>query len=572
MQGCRHHASEVRPVRMLRCCLALLLVLACCQVFATDQPPAAAIASAQPMATEAGFMILNQGGNAFDAAVAVTAALAVVEPASSGLGGGGFWLIYRALDGKYTMVDGREKAPALAHRRMYLDGEGNVIKGESLNGPLAAGIPGIPAGIVFLANNYGRLPLAQSLAPAIRYAEQGFKVTPRYRGMMSFRQDALKANPAAAAIFLDKNTVPAEGYRIVQKDLAGALKLIAEQGHDGFYYGKLAQQLVTDVRNHGGIWSLDDLAGYKVVEREPIASEYRGIRIISGAPPSSGVVISETLNILENFDLDAMDRAGREHHVIEAMRRAYRDRAVYLGDPDFVDIPVNKLLDKVYAEAMALTINPTRATPSAELSDTPGLEQAGMTTTHFSVIDAQGNRVAATLSINIPFGSGFVPAGTGILLNDEMDDFSIKRMTPNAYGLIGNDANSVQPGKRPLSSMSPTFLETDDRVAILGTPGGSRIISMIILAILDFSAGNGPESWVSVPRYHHQYLPDVVSFERPAFTQEDQIKLIGYGHKLSGRSRPWGNMQAIQWDKKQGRVSAASDPRGEGEARVIYKK
>ena len=323
----------------------LLLIAACCQAVAGEKPPADAIASAQPLATAAGFRILDEGGNAFDAAVAVTAALAVVEPASSGLGGGGFWLLYRASDGKYSMVDGREKAPALAHRRMYLDDQGNVIRGESLNGPLAAGIPGIPAGIVYLANNYGRLPLSKSLAPAISYAEQGFKVTPRYHGMMSFRQDVVKASPAAAAIFLDNNSAPEVGYQLVQKDLAGVLKLIAERGHDGFYHGRVAQQLVTDVRNHGGIWSLDDLAGYKIVERKPVVSEYRGVRIITGSPPSSGVIISEALNILERFDLQTMEKPGRDHHVIEAMRRAYRDRAVYLGDPDFVDVPVARLLE-----------------------------------------------------------------------------------------------------------------------------------------------------------------------------------------------------------------------------------
>lgn len=556
----------------LRPAFALLLLLVGCQASAGDRPPAAAIASARPMATEAGFRILNEGGNAFDAAVAVTAALAVVEPTSSGLGGGGFWLLYRAGDGKYTMVDGREKAPALAHRRMYQDNKGNVVRGLSLNGPLAAGIPGIPAGLVYLANIYGRLPLAQSLAPAISYAEQGFRVTPRYRGMMGFRQNIVRACPAAAAIFLEDNGVPREGYRIVQKDLAQSLKLIAERGYDGFYHGRLAQQMVTDVRNHGGIWSLDDLANYKIVERRPIFSTYHDIRVISASPPSSGgIVISEALNILENFKLNTMVKTAREHYVIEAMRRAYRDRAVYLGDPDFVNIPTKKLLDKVYAQGLAMTIKPDKATPSSELSNTPGLVHESMNTTHFSIIDTEGNRVAATLSINLPFGSGFVPEGTGILLNDEMDDFSIKRMTPNAYGLVGNEANSIHPGKRPLSSMSPTFVETKDRVGILGTPGGSRIISMLILSILDFSAGHGPKSWVSLPRYHQQYLPDVVSFERQAFSKEDQVKLIGYGYKLRGRSRRWGNMQAILWDKKHNKVSAASDPRGEGEAKVVIK-
>lgn len=533
-------------------------------------PPAAAIASAHPLATQAGMQIIKQGGNAFDAAVAITATLAVVEPYASGLGGGGFWLIHRASDGKQVMLDGRETAPALAHARMYQDKDGNIIRGLSLNGPLAAGIPGIPAGIVHLAEKYGRLPLKQTLKAAIRHAKKGFKVTKRYQNLASYRLDKLRQYPASADIFLDNNNIPQIGHRIVQKDLARTLQLIASKGADGFYRGELAEKMVQSVRQHGGIWSLKDLQDYKLIERKPVIAHYHGIKLISAPPPSSGgIVMAQVFGILANFDLSAMDNIARKHHVIEAMRRAYRDRAVYLGDPDYFDVPVARLLNHDYLDGLALNIDANHATPSAELSDTPGLAQTGTQTTHFSVIDTEGNRVAATLSINIIFGSNFVAEGTGVLLNDEMDDFSIKRHTANAYGLIGDKANAIEAGKRPLSSMSPTFLETKDRVAILGTPGGSRIISMVLLAALDFAEGNLPDSWVSLPRYHHQYLPDVVQFEQNGLSFREQRSLRALGHKLSEKNRRYGNMQAILWDKQANKVYAASDPRGEGEAKVI---
>ena len=533
-------------------------------------PPAAAVASAHPLATQAGMEIIQQGGNAFDAAVAMTATLAVVEPYASGLGGGGFWLLHRASDGKQVMLDGRETAPALAHPRMYQDKDGNVIKGLSLNGPLSAGIPGIPAGMVHLAEKYGRLPLKQTLKAAIRHARKGFKVTRRYQNLASFRLDRLRQYPSAADIFLDNNNIPQIGHRIVQKDLARSLQLLASKGADGFYRGDLAEKMVQSVRQHGGIWSLQDLRDYKVIERQPVIAHYKGIKLISASPPSSGgIVMAQVLGILENFDLSAMDNIASKHHIIEAMRRAYRDRAVYLGDPDYFDVPVARLLDPDYLDGLALGIDAKRATPSAELGDTPGLDQSGTQTTHFSVMDTDGNRVAATLSINLIFGSSFVAEGTGVLLNDEMDDFSIKSRTPNVYGLIGDKANAIEAGKRPLSSMSPTFLESKDRVAILGTPGGSRIISMVLLATLDFAEGKLPTSWVSLPRYHHQYLPDVVQFEQNGLSFKEQRSLRELGHKLSEKNRRYGNMQAILWDKKANRVYAASDPRGEGEAKVF---
>ena len=533
-------------------------------------PPAAAIASAHPMATAAGEEILASGGNAFDAAIAVSAALGVVEPVGSGFGGGGFWLLHLARDGKQVMLDARETAPALAHERMYQDEEGNVIREASINGPLSAGIPGLPAGLVYLAEHYGGLPLQKSLAPAIRYAKEGFYVSPRYQRLVRWRQQVLAGYEDAGKVFLENGAVPQLGYRIRQPELAKTIEQIAQKGLAGFYQGEVAERLVRGVREYGGIWSMKDLADYAVVEREPIVTEYHGIRVVSAPPPSAGgIVLAQALQILEKFDLAAMSEIVRKHHVIEAMRRAYRDRAVFLGDPDHVDVPVKRLLDKDYLAGLALTVDSSKATPSAEIGDTPGLDQRGAQTTHFSVIDSAGNRVAGTLSINLPFGSGFVAPGTGVLLNNEMDDFSIKENAPNAYGLTGGHANAVAPGKRPLSSMTPTFLETKDRIGILGTPGGSRIISMVLLATLDFADGRLPKSWVSASRYHHQYEPDLVQFEKFGLSPGEQKALQAMGHKIKERSRRYGNMQAILWDKKTNKVYAESDPRGEGEAKVI---
>ncbi len=531
----------------------------------------AAIASAHPLATQVGIDILRQGGNAFDAAAAITASLAVVEPYSSGLGGGAFWLIHRASDNKQIMIDGREKAPMHSTHDMYLDKTGNVVKGLSLNGPLAAGIPGVPAGIEHLVKHYGRLSLKQVLAPAIKQAQEGFAVTERYQKLIGYRKEVIKQYPETAKIFLYKYNVPAIGELIVQKDLAKTLTAMANYGSKGFYQGSVAKQMVASVRNNGGIWELDDLDKYQIVEREPIVVNYNGIKVTSAAPPSSGgIVLGQALNILEQFDLEKLDSITRKHIVIEAMRRAYRDRAAYLGDPDFIDIPVERLLDKNYAEGLALTINSERATPSSELSNIVTIDQTGTDTTHFSIVDAEGNRVSATLSINLPFGSGYVAKGTGVLLNNEMDDFSVKPLTANAYGLIGDHANSIAPGKRPLSSMTPTFLETDDRIAVLGTPGGSRIISMVLLAVLDFAEGNAPKSWVSLPRYHHQYLPDQVQYELGGLSDREQAALKDKGHTLKEKNRRYGNMQAIMIWKKKDLLFAASDPRGEGRAEVFY--
>ena len=533
-------------------------------------PSSSAIATAHPYATDAGEEILRAGGNAFDAAVAITAVLAVVEPYASGLGGGGFWLLHRAADGKQIMIDGREVAPSSASKNMYLDKNGDIIKGASINGPKAAGIPGVPAGLEHLAKEYGRLSLKETLAPAIRFAEQGFPVTERYRKLANYRLKIMQSYPSTAAIFLEDNQIPNLGYQIIQKDLAETLKQIATHGVTYFYTGGLASRMVENIRHNGGQWSVQDLARYHVIERGPVVIQYKNLRIISAPPPSSGgIVLAQIFGILEYFDLDAVEDVERKHIIIEAMRRAYRDRAAYLGDPDFIDIPEQRLLDKDYLEGLAITIDPDRATPSSVLGDIPVSQQAGTQTTHFSVIDKEGNRVSATLSINLPFGSGFVVPGTGVLLNNEMDDFSAKARIPNAYGLIGDQANAIEAGKRPLSSMSPTFIETDGRVGILGTPGGSRIISMVLLGILDFADGYLPNSWVSVPRYHHQYLPDEVQFEKDGLGVLEKRALEKRGHVLKEKNRRYGNMQAILWDKKLNKLFAASDPRGEGKAVVI---
>lgn len=531
---------------------------------------AAGVASAHPLATEAGIEILQKGGNAFDAAVAITAAIAVVEPTGSGLGGGGFWLMYQASSGESLMLDGRETAPAAAHRDMYLDNAGEIVPKLSIDGPLAAGIPGEPAALAWLTENRGVLSLAENLAPAIRYADEGFAVGEHYQRLMKFRHETVLASPAAAAIFLDQGKVPEPGWVLRQPDLANVLRAISEQGFEGFYRGPVAKALVEGVQAAGGIWTLADLANYQVKVRQPVKVNYHGMEITSAALPSSGgLVMAIALNQLAKIDLSSMDALGQTHVLVETMRRAYRDRAAYMGDSDFVDVPIDRLLSDAHAESLKTTISLSKATPSSALEpiETDGVK--GTDTTHFSVIDSAGNRVAATLSINYPFGSGFVAPGTGVLLNDEMDDFSSKPGTPNVYGLVGNEANAIAPGKRMLSSMSPTFLETKDRVAILGTPGGSRIISMVLQSALAFHSGADAETVVSKGRIHHQYLPDRIQYEPDALSLKEIVQLYAKGHLLAPRGRTWGNMQAIILDKKTGVLEAASDPRGEGAAREV---
>lgn len=551
--------------------VALLCLSVHVAVAAEKAPGKAAIASAHPLASQAGLEILAKGGNAFDAAVAVAGALAVVEPSGSGLGGGGFILIHRASDGLNMMIDAREKAPAAATRDMYLGPDGKPVPGLSTGSALAAGIPGEPAGLALLAQKYGKLPLKTSLAPAIRLAHQGFPLYERLQNIIANKVPQLKRSPDAAHAFLTKKgEVPPVGYVIKRPDLAASLELFAAKGADGFYKGAFAKKMADGVRKLGGIWTEEDLASYTAVERAPIVGTYKGARIISASPPASGgIALVDALNILEAYDLKAEDPITRIHLIVESMRRMHRDRAIYLGDPDFVKIPVEMLTSKHYAEGQRTSLRLDRATPS-EVLPSEAIDAAhGQHTTHFSIIDRDGNRVGMTITLNLLLGSGLMVPGTGILLNNEMDDFSIKPGTPNVYHLIGAEANAIAPGKRPLSSSTPTFVESDRGVMVVGTPGGSYIIGMVLLATLDFVDGKSAQQIVSAPRFHHQYYPDVIQYEPGAFTDAQVKALSDRGHKLQLSGRKWGNLQVVLWDYATGSVEAASDPRGVG-AGLVY--
>jgi len=512
--------------------------------------------------------MLSHGGNAFDAAVAISAALAVVEPQSSGVGGGGFYLLHFAKGGRDTFVDGREAAPAAASRDMYLDGDGHPIPGASTSGPRSAAIPGEPAAWAWLASHYGRLPLTTSLAPAIRIAREGFPLYERMRVGLQWKQATLAKSPTAARVFLRDGAVPDDGTVIRQPELAATLELIA-RNPQGFYAGEFAQRLVAEVRAGGGIWADDDLRSYKIVERAPLTGSYRGAHIVSAPPPSSGgVVLLDALNILSGYDLSAASGVLRRHLLIEAMRHSYRDRAEYLGDPDFVSIPVDVLTSTVYAAGQRESIRPDRATPSTLLRPVVDAGGEGATTTHFSVLDHDGNRVAGTISVNLFFGSAWVAPSSGIILNDTMDDFSAAAGVPNAFQLIGASANSIAPRKRPLSSMTPTFVDNSRGLLIIGSPGGSTIISMVLEGTLAWLDGANAKAIVSQGRIHHQYLPDVVRYEPGALSAEELAALKAMGHTLS-EGRTWGNMQVVTWDYASGQVEAASDPRGVG-AGLVY--
>lgn len=540
------------------------LVFAPAPARALQAPAHEAIASAHPAATAAGEAILVAGGNAFDAAVAVSAALAVVEPSSSGVGGGGFYLLHQAAGGRDVFVDAREAAPLAASRDMYLGSDGKPVADRSRTGPLAAAIPGEPAAWAWLAKRYGRLPLATSLAPAIRLAREGFPLYARLQSGIRYNVDRFGASPAAAQRFLVNGKVPEIGTIIRQPELARTLQVLADGGGEAFYHGRFASSLVAEVRKAGGIWTEADLAAYKVVEREPLVGNYRGARIVTAPPPSAGgIVLLDTLNILAGYDLAAQTSVTAKHLLVEAMRHAYRDRAEYLGDPDFVAVPVAELTSPLYAAGQRASIRPDRATPSATLRPIAAAVGDGPTTTHFSVLDREGNRVAATISINLWFGSGWVAPGTGVFLNDTMDDFSVATGVPNAFNLVGADANAIAPGKRSLSSMTPTFVESDKGLLIIGTPGGSTIISMVTQGVLGWLDGESAATVVAKRRLHHQYLPDQLMYEPGALTDTEIAGLRALGHNLKEWSLR-GNLQVITWDYATGAIEAAADPRGAG--------
>jgi len=505
------------------------------------------VVTAHQLATKVGVDVLKRGGNAIDAAVAVGYALAVVYPAAGNLGGGGFMTIQLA-DGRKTFIDFREKAPLAATANMYLDSQGNVIKGASTKGHLAVGVPGTVAGLEYAREKYGTRPRGTLIAPAIAFAERGFVLDDGDIALLATATDDFRDDPATAAIFLRKGEPYRVGDRLVQKDLARSLRLIAQHGPDGFYRGPTAEAIAASSAAGNGIVTREDLAQYKVRELAPIECDYRGYHVVSAPPPSSGgVVVCEILNILEGYPLkDLGFRAAQPvHYQIEAMRHAYMDRNSYLGDPDFVQNPLSRLLDKKYAGEIRAVIDPARAGVSKDLK--PGVPpHEGSNTTHYSIVDAQGNAVAVTYTLNDWFGARVTAGRTGILLNDEMDDFTAKLGVPNLYGLVQGQANAIAPKKTPLSSMSPTIVTKDGKpVIVVGTPGGSRIITVVVHTILNvIDYGMNIQEAVDAPRFHQQWLPDVTNVEPFGLSPDTQKILEGMGHKF-GAPQPSNHVAAI---------------------------
>jgi gamma-glutamyltranspeptidase/glutathione hydrolase len=521
------------------------------QLHAASQAPAAAengmVVSAQHLATKVGVDVLKRGGNAIDSAVAVGYALAVVYPAAGNLGGGGFMTVQLA-DGRKTFLDFREKAPLAATANMYLDKEGNVIKGLSTHGHLAVGVPGTVSGLEMAREKYGTMQRAALIAPAITLAERGFALEQGDVDMLATATADFKKDPASGAIFLNKGEPFAVGQRLVQKDLAKTLKAVSQKGPNGFYKGPVGAAIVKSSQEGKGIITQADLDQYTTRELPPIECDYRGYHVISAPPPSSGgAVICEMLNILEGYPLKDLGfrSAQAVHYQIEAMRHAYMDRNSYLGDPDFVKNPLDRLLDKGYAEKIRAVIDPKKAGVSKDIK--PGVPpHEGSNTTHYSIVDQWGNAVSVTYTLNDWFGAKVTAAGTGVLLNNEMDDFTSKVGVPNLYGLVQGEANAIAPGKRPLSSMSPTILTKDGKpVFVVGTPGGSRIITVVLHSILNVvDYGMNVQEAVDAPRFHQQWLPDVTNVETFALSPDTRKMLTDMGHNL-GVPQPANHAAAI---------------------------
>jgi gamma-glutamyltranspeptidase / glutathione hydrolase len=525
--------------QLAKCLLAATLILCQLDTQAASQAPVAAehgmVVTAQHLATRVGVDVLKAGGNAVDAAVAVGYTLAVVYPAAGNLGGGGFMTIQLA-DGRKTFLDFREKAPLAATANMYLDKDGNVIKGASTDGMLAAGVPGTVSGMELARAKYGTMQRPALLAPAIRYAQQGFVLNQGDIDMLMTATEKFRKDPASAAIFLNGGEPFKAGQKLVQHDLAQTLRLISEKGADGFYKGPVGSMIVASMRKGKGITTQADLAQYRTRELKPVECTYRGYGIVSAPPPSSGgVALCEMLNILEGYPLQALGfrSAQAMQYQIEAMRHAYVDRNSYLGDPDFVKNPVDHLLDKKYAAEIRAMIAPDKAGISMEIK--PGVPpHEGANTTHYSIVDQWGNAVSVTYTLNDWFGAKVTAAHTGVLLNNEMDDFTIKAGVANQYGLVQGKANAIAPGKRPLSSMSPTIVTKDGKpVMVLGTPGGSRIITTVLLTILNMiDYGMDVQQAVDAPRFHQQWLPDATNLEPDAISPETRKTMEGWGQKF----------------------------------------
>ena len=505
------------------------------------------VVTAQHLATKIGVDVLKNGGNAVDAAVAVGYALAVVYPAAGNLGGGGFMTVQLA-DGRKTFLDFREKAPLAATANMYLDKDGNVIKGASTTGHLAVAVPGSVSGFEMARAKYGTMPRAALIAPAIKHAEEGFVLQQGDVDILRVATNDFRKDAASAAIFLHKGEAYNVGDKLVQPELANTLRLISEKGEDGFYKGPVAAAIVASSQAGKGIISQADLDQYKTRELKPIECNYRGYGVVSAPPPSSGgVIICEMLNVLEGYPLKDLGfrSAQAVHYQVEAMRHAYVDRNSYLGDPDFVSNPLDRLLDKAYAAKIRAVIDPAKAGVSQAIK--PGVApHEGTNTTHYSIVDKWGNAVAVTYTLNDWFGARVTAAKTGVLLNNEMDDFTVKIGVPNIYGLVQGQANSIAPGKRPLSSMSPTIVTKDGKpVLVVGTPGGSRIITAVLHSILNMiDYGMNVQEAVDAPRFHQQWLPDLTNVENFALSPDTRKILEGMGHKL-GNPQPPNHMAAI---------------------------
>ena len=494
------------------------------------------VVSAHKLASKAGIDVLKAGGNAIDAAVAVGYALAVTFPEAGNLGGGGFMTI-RFHDGRTAFIDFRETAPAAATATMYLDANGNPVPALSRRGYLAVGVPGTVAGLELARTKYGTRPRASLMASAIRLARDGFVLDQGDADFLATGAEEFRKDAPTAAIFLNRGEPWKAGQRLVQTDLARSLELIAKNGPTAFYDGPIAAKIVAASEAGGGILAKSDFASYRARELKPLECDYRGYHMISAPPPSSGgVVLCETFNILEGYKFGELGFHSAEgtHYLAEAMRRAYHDRNLNLGDPSFVTVDIAHFIDKDYAAALRQGIDPNRATPSASLGGI-GAGGEGQSTTHFSIVDKDGNAVSLTYTLNDWFGAHVTAAGTGILLNDEMDDFSAKPGSPNMYGLVEGPNNAIAPGKRPLSSMTPTIVTKDGKLAmVVGTPGGSRIPSAVIATIsnmIDF--GMTVTEAVDAPRLHHQWLPDEIGYEQYALSADTIARLEAMGHKVA---------------------------------------
>lgn len=532
--------------------------------FQSTRAQHAMVASAEAHATRAGLEVMRRGGNAVDAAVTTAFVLAVTLPSAGNLGGGGFLLV-RTKDGQIEALDFRETAPAATHRDFYLDAQGQVDRQRITLGYQSCGVPGTVAGMEAVLKRYGTISLSQAVEPARQLAADGMLVTRDLADDLARVQDELRKFPASAAIFLPGGKVPEVGDRLVQKDLAWSLEQIGQKGSAAFYHGEVGQRMIASIRKNGGVMTMADLAGYRALWRKPVEGTYRGFTVYAMPPPSSGGVhLVQMLNILEGYDLAALghNSAATLHLLAEAMRSAYADRATWLGDPDFFKVPVDWLTSKGYAAELRQQIKPGVARKSSQVQAGKPPDEPPQTT-HFSVVDGQGMAVSLTYTLNFSYGSKAVAEGTGILLNDEMDDFSAAPGSPNGFGLVGGDANSVQPGKRPLSSMTPTILEKDDQLmAVIGSPGGSRIITAVLQAILnviDFRLN--AQSAVAAARVHHQWLPDELYFEEGISPDTLQL-LSSYGHTTSPRNT-FGHVQMI-WRRPDGWWEGGTDPRRPG--------